>query len=96
MIVFDSFIPRANDGVKVRNEEFGLLVVSKRTPILSLNKDSALIWNYMDGEMTIAQIAYAVNDSIDGEMSQNTKIVTEFFKNCYELGLIEFVDVGNQ
>jgi hypothetical protein len=90
MKILDSFIPQANSGVKVRKEKFGLLVVSKRTPILNLNEDSALIWNNMDGKTSIAEIIFSVNKEIDGDIGQNGKIIMEFFTNCYELGLIEF------
>jgi len=37
MIIENSMIPQVSSVVKVRNEDFGLLLVSKKTPILALN-----------------------------------------------------------
>lgn len=45
-----------SDGVKAREEDFGLLVVSKSTPALSLNNDSKSVWNLIDGKNTVSDI----------------------------------------
>ena len=88
----DGLIPFINDGVKARQETYGLLIVSKRTPILNLNEDSAALWIAMDGTKKIHEIVALMNDGIDNveDAEQNRKIIMEFYKSCYELGLIDF------
>ncbi|MDT8716078.1 PqqD family peptide modification chaperone [Clostridium sp. 19966] len=44
------------DGVRAREEEFGLLIVSKTTPAMSLNMDSKFVWNLIDGINTVGNI----------------------------------------
>lgn len=83
-------IPKIKAGVKVRNETFGLLLVSKRTPILVLNEDSEMIWQYFDGIASIADIAVKVNEQIEGELGETEEVVKCFVESCYDLGLIEF------
>ena len=83
-------IPKVSDSVKVRKEQFGLLLVSKRTPILALNEDSMIIWNYIDGNRTIREIAEEINAQMDGDFADTQEIVKLFVDNCYDLGLIEF------
>ena len=85
-----SSVPRISTGVRARDEGFGLLVVSKRTPILSLNNDSALIWKMIDGKSTLAEIISKVNQQIDGDEERNSDVVFQFVRSCYELGLLEF------
>ena len=88
----DGLIPFINDGVKSRQETYGMLIVSKRTPILNLNEDSASLWNAMDGTKKIHEIVAFMNDGIDNteDAEQNRKIIMEFYKSCYELGLVDF------
>ena len=88
----DSLIPFANEGVKSRQESYGLLIVSKRTPILNLNEDSAVLWTAMDGTKKIHEIVTAMNVGLDSveDAEQNRKVIMEFYKSCYELGLIDF------
>lgn len=82
-------VPKVSKNVKVRNEEFGLLLVSKRTPILALNEDSMMIWNCFDGKSSIGDITGKVNSQIDGDLSQTTEAVKCFVESCCDLGLIE-------
>lgn len=88
----DGLIPFINDGVKARQESYGLLIVSKRTPVLNLNEDSAALWTAMDGVKRIRKIVAFMNAGIDNieDAEQNRKIIMEFYKSCYELGLIDF------
>ena len=89
----DALVPFINDGVKARQESYGLLIVSKRTPILNLNEDSAALWTVMDGTKTICDIVNIMNDGIDNAKcsEQNRRIIMEFYKSCYELGLVDFI-----
>lgn len=86
----DNMIPKIADGIKVRKEDFGLLIVSKRTPILTMNEDSTLIWNCINGQTSISQISKTLNDELNGEVEENNKVVKLFMENCYKLGLIDF------
>ncbi len=83
-------IPKINAGVKVRDEKFGLLLVSKRTPILALNQDSEIIWKCFDGSASIGEIAVKVNEQIEGNPEETVEVVKCFVESCYDLGLIEF------
>lgn len=88
----DGLIPFIIDGVKSRQESYGLLIVSKRTPILNLNEDSTVLWTAIDGVKKIHEIVTCMNDGIDSaeDAEQNRKVIMEFYKSCYELGLIDF------
>lgn len=81
-------VPTISENVKVRSESFGLLLVSKRTPILALNHDSTIIWNHFDGRKTIGEIAAEISLQMDGNLAQTTEIVKCFAESCYDLGLI--------
>lgn len=82
-------VPKISLNVKVRNEQFGLLLVSKRTPILALNNDSAEIWNCFDGVKTIKEISEEINSKIGGDLDETAETVKCFVESCYDLGLIE-------
>ncbi|MCM1500069.1 MAG: PqqD family protein [Clostridium sp.] len=89
MIICGNEIPRVSEFVKAREEEFGLLLVSKKTPILALNEDSKLIWECINGKRTILQIAEHINATYD--VNDSYKIVECFVESCYELRLVEFI-----
>jgi len=89
MDIKGNMVPHICDEIKVREEEFGLIIVSKRTPILTMNEDSTLIWNSIDGVLSIEQISQIINDNIDGDEKNNDTIML-FMENCYKLGLIDF------
>ena len=88
----DQMVPIINNGVKARQEAYGLLIVSKRTPILNLNEDSAILWNSIDGTKSIHAIVSSMNNGISSaeDAEKNRKIIMDFYKSCYELGLISF------
>lgn len=82
-------VPKVSENVKVREEQFGLLLVSKRTPILALNKDSAEIWGYFDGEKSVREISEAINLQIEGDLENTEEAVKCFTESCLDLGLID-------
>ena len=82
-------VPKISENVKAREETFGLLLVSKRTPILALNKDSMEIWNHFDGKKTVKEIAQDVSSQMNADFTETAEIVRCFTESCYELGLIE-------
>jgi methyltransferase-like protein len=78
------------DGVRSREEAFGILVVSKNTPALSLNMDSKFVWKLIDGSRTAADIIKLVFEEYGGnDVTENTKTLLE---DLLKLGLI--VDVN--
>lgn len=91
MVIEGNRIPQISDSVKVRNEDFGLLLVSKKTPILALNEDSKIIWECFDGVKTINQICECLNNELDANIEETTKVVKCFVESCYELRLLELI-----
>ncbi len=81
---------RLVEGVKAREESFGLLIVSKSTPALSLNEDGKVVWELINGKNS-------VNDMIDGVSKQYDKVsvrekVIELVESFEKLKLIEPVE----
>lgn len=83
-------IPVCADGIKTRNEAFGMLLVSKRTPILTLNDDSTAIWRKIDGTRNISTIVTELKNEYDCPENELEGAVISFLDSCYKLGLIEF------
>lgn len=81
---------RLVEGVKAREESFGLLIVSKSTPALSLNEDGKVVWALINGKNS-------VKDMID-EVSKQYNIasvrekVIELVEGFEKLNLIEPVE----
>lgn len=75
------------DGVKARKEYFGLLVVSKTTPAMSLNDDAMAVWELCNGVNTVDDIFKAINEVYqdDGIDESVIKALESFLK----LGLIK-------
>ena len=73
-------------GVRSREETFGLLVVSKKTPAVSLNMDSKSVWELFDGKRTVDDIIQIIRE----EYEENTveKNITILLAQLLELGLI--------
>lgn len=80
-------IPRIKKGVRVRREEFGLLLFTNRTPILSMNSDAAAIWNLIDGCRSTADIASSIA-KLEGDETRAAYIVNEFIMSCMDLDLV--------
>ncbi len=81
---------RLVEGVKAREESFGLLIVSKSTPALSLNEDGKVVWELINGKNS-------VNDMIDEVSKQYDKVsvrekVIELVEGFEKLNLIEPVE----
>lgn len=89
MIIENSMIPQVSSMVKVRNEDFGLLLVSKKTPILALNDDSKMIWDCIDGTSNVEKIVSKLNEEIEGSIEDTEKVVKCFLESVYDLRLIE-------
>lgn len=45
-----------NSSTKTREEDFGLLVVSRTAPAMCLNQDAISVWNLCDGKRTLQEI----------------------------------------
>lgn len=83
-------IPVYVDGIKTRGEDFGMLLVSKRTPILTLNNDSTAIWRKIDGVRNVSAIVSALKKEYDCPDNELEATVLSFLDSCHKLGLIEF------
>lgn len=82
-------IYRITEGVKVREEEFGLLLVSKATPALALNNDMKAVWELINGENTCEQIILAIKAQY-ADVNIEAKVI-EIFEILIKVGLIQFV-----
>lgn len=82
-------IYRVAESARAREEEFGLLVVSKTTPALALNDDMKTVWELINGENTCEQIVSAVKARYP-ESDVEPKIA-EIFDALVKIGLIQFV-----
>lgn len=83
-------IYRIAEGVKARDEDFGLLVVSKTTPALALNDDMKTVWELIDGQNTCGQIISAVKTQY-AESSHVESKLAEIFDALIQTGLIQLV-----
>lgn len=83
-------IPVCAEGIKTRNEAFGMLLVSKRTPILTLNDDSTAIWRKLDGTRDVSAIITELKNEYDCPENELKGAVISFLDSCNKLGLIEF------
>ena len=82
----------AANGVKARDEEFGLLIVSKTTPALSLNMDSRYVWKQIDGKRSVLEILRNVEEQFEGEDLEETTL--ELLDMFFNIGLVE--EVGGE
>lgn len=66
-----SCIYRISEGVKSREESFGLLIVSRKAPAMSLNNDAKTVWNLIDGERTVSDIIASISDQyVNGDVEE--------------------------
>ncbi len=79
-----------SDGIRAREEEFGLLVVAKSIPALSLNKDMKVVWDLIDGKNTCADIIAAVKNKYPTSNNVEAKIM-KIFDLLSKLNLIKIV-----
>lgn len=83
-------IYRIADGVRSREEDFGLLVVSKTTPALALNEDMKIVWNLIDGKSTVEQILFSIQ-KLYPKFEVEKKVV-DIFNTLIKVGLICIID----
>ena len=74
------------EGVKAREESFGLLVVSKTAPAMSLNLDSKFVWELINGQNTIAEIHEAVSKKYRSDKIEEN--VNKILEGFLKLGLV--------
>ena len=78
------------NGVKAREESFGLLIVSKTTPALSLNHDGKEVWMMINGQNTVNDIiAFISKQYVTASVEEKVHKLLEGFEN---LGLIEKIE----
>ena len=85
-------IPVYAEDIKTRKEKFGMLLVSKRTPILTLNDDSSAIWQKIDGQRDVFSIISELKKEYDCPQKELEFTVLTFLDNCYKLGLIKITN----
>ena len=79
-----------SEGIRAREEDFGLLVVAKTIPALSLNKDMKVVWDLIDGKNTCADIIAAVKKQYPNSDIVEAK-VAEIFDVLSKLNLIRLI-----
>jgi hypothetical protein len=67
-----------------------MLLISKRTPILTLNDDSTAIWRKLDGARDVLTIVSELKNEYDCLEDELEATVLAFVDSCHKLGLIEF------
>lgn len=77
------------NNVKVREEDFGLLIVSKTTPALSLNFDGKDVWDKIDGQRTVSQIIEELSKDYNSDVLE-TKTM-ELLNGFLQLNLVYIV-----
>jgi hypothetical protein len=83
-------IYRIASDVRAREEDFGLLVISKSMPALALNNDMKLVWNLIDGVRSVSDIFTAIGKAYpDIEIAT---VVEDVFDKLAKLSLIELVN----
>jgi hypothetical protein len=75
--------------VRIREETFGLLVVSKRTPAVSLNMDSKSVWDLLDGKRTVDDVIQIILEEYEEKTVE--KNIMALLAQLLELGLIRLV-----
>lgn len=81
---------RLAEGVKAREESFGLLIVSKSTPALSLNEDGKVVWELINGKNSVKDMIDEVSKQYD-KVSVREKVI-ELVEGFEKLNLIEPVE----
>lgn len=81
-----NMIPQVRAGVRFRNEEFGSLVFTNRTPILSFDKDATKILHLINGQSSIDDIVKQLSEK---GYKDTEKVVMDFIETCIKLDLIE-------
>ncbi len=88
MDISENMIPFVKAHVRSRQEEFGLLIFTNRTPILSFNQDSKMIWEQINGHKNICEICDFLLSKSNSNKEDIQSVVIEFLKSCEELDLI--------
>ncbi|TCX53567.1 PqqD family protein [Dehalobacter sp. 14DCB1] len=79
-------IYQISEGVKSREESFGLLIVSKTTPAMSLNHDAKAVWELIDGVKTVSEIVTIVAQQYEGNDVKDN--VVEILNGFLQIKLI--------
>lgn len=75
-----------SEGVKSREESFGLLIVSKTTPAMSLNHDAKTVWELIDGVKTVSEIIAIIAQKYESNDVQDN--VVEILNGFLQIKLI--------
>jgi len=79
-------IYQISEGVKSREESFGLLIVSKTTPAMCLNHDAKTVWELIDGVKNVFDIITLVSQKYESNKVQDN--VVEILNGFLQIKLI--------
>jgi|TergutMp193P3_1026864.scaffolds.fasta_scaffold01341_5 hypothetical protein len=85
----NSTVYKIADNVKIRVEEFGLLVISRTTPALALNNDMKNVWELIDGNNSVNDIFSIISRQYESEHLEEQ--INDIFDNLLKLKLIEVI-----
>lgn len=80
-------VPSVRENVFMRDEYFGMLVFTNRTPLLAFDGDAASILRLCDGSRTVREIAQDLTESYQADQLLST--VQSFVAVCLQLGLVD-------
>lgn len=86
-MTLDKRIPIKNPNVRVRDEEFGKLLLSSGLPLLCINKDAERIWDLCDGKNNISEIIKICAESLD-DFEAASAGVHDFIDEAIRLKLV--------
>ena len=62
-----------SDSAKVREESFGILVVSRNAPALCMNKDAISIWNLCDGKHKLKDVVLKLTNGFSDDVKKEAE-----------------------
>jgi len=76
-------VPIPAPRTRVRQEEFGAMLISGDLPILRLNEDAAAVWQLCDGTRSVQEIITLLENSYEKEelISRLEELLSFFIEN---------------
>lgn len=79
MKINDMTVLEFAEGVKCREESFGLLIISKTTPALSLNEDGKVVYELINGQNSVGNIIEEIKNKFDGDIEDKVYQLLQSF-----------------
>lgn len=83
MKINDNTVLEFVEGVKCREERFGLLIISKTTPALSLNEDGKAVYELINGENSVGKIIEEIKNKFDGDIDNKVYQLLQSFVDLH-------------